>query len=67
MNPDKPVSPSVDLDALLSMKGKPFVDWQEERKYLRDKWGKQGEELTLEKKINSKLTSVTSREKEEET
>ncbi len=67
MNPEKPVSPSVDLDALLSMRGKPFVDWQEERKYLRDKWGKQGEELTLEKKINSKFTSVTSREKEEET
>ena len=67
MNPEKPDSPSVDLDALLSMRGKPFVDWQEERKYLRDKWGKQGEELTLEKKINSKFTSVTSREKEEET
>ena len=30
------------LDDLLSQRGKPFADWKEERKYLRDKWGMQG-------------------------
>lgn len=30
------------LDELLSLRGKPFADWKEERKYLREKWGVQG-------------------------
>ncbi len=33
------------LDDLLSLRGKPFVDWKEERKYLRDKWGMQGRQV----------------------
>ncbi len=36
------------LDRLLSMRGKPFADWKEERKYLREKWGMQGKELKAE-------------------
>ena len=35
------------LDQLLSMRGKPFADWKEERKYLRDKWGVQGQKMEL--------------------
>ena len=34
-----------DLDELLSMRGKPFADWKEERKYLREKWGMQGRQI----------------------
>jgi hypothetical protein len=33
------------LDDLLSLRGKPFADWKEERKYLRDKWGIQGRQI----------------------
>ncbi len=36
---------SKNLDKLLSLRGKPFADWKEERKYLRDKWGMQGKEV----------------------
>ena len=34
------------LDDLLSLRGKPFSDWKEERKYLRDKWGMQGRQVS---------------------
>ena len=34
------------LDDLLSLRGKPFTDWKEERKYLRDKWGRQGRQIS---------------------
>ena len=37
-----------DLDELLSMRGKPFADWKEERKYLREKWGMQGRQIEVE-------------------
>mgnify|MGYP001164309306 FL=1 len=37
--------PSKDLDKLLSVRGKPFADWKEERKYLREKWGMQGRQV----------------------
>ena len=37
-----------DLDELLSMRGKPFADWKEERKYLREKWGVQGRQIEVE-------------------
>lgn len=37
------------LDDLLSLRGKPFADWKEERKYLRDKWGVQGRQVDVEK------------------
>ena len=30
------------------MRGKPFKDWKEERKYLREKWGMQGRDITHE-------------------
>jgi hypothetical protein len=43
----KPVD-DEDLDELLSMKGKPFADWKEERKYLREKWGVQGRQIEVE-------------------
>jgi hypothetical protein len=33
------------LDELLSLRGKPFADWKEEREYLRRKWGKQGKRI----------------------
>jgi hypothetical protein len=33
------------LDDLLSLRGKPFADWKEERKYLRGKWGEQGKKI----------------------
>jgi hypothetical protein len=36
------------LDDLLSLRGKPFTDWKEERKYLRDKWGRQGRQISAE-------------------
>lgn len=39
---------SKDLDELLSMRGKPFADWKEERKYLREKWGMQGRQIVVE-------------------
>ena len=35
------------LTDLLNLKGKPFKDWREERKYLQKKWGKQGHRLDL--------------------
>ena len=41
---NKPKS-SKDLDDLLSVRGKPFADWKEERKYLREKWGMQGRQV----------------------
>ncbi len=37
-----------DIDDLLSMRGKPFADWKEERKYLREKWGMQGRQIVVE-------------------
>ena len=37
------------LDELLSLRGKPFADWKEEREYLRRKWGDQGRKIELEK------------------
>jgi hypothetical protein len=33
------------LDDLLSLRGKPFADWKEERMYLRKKWGEQGRKI----------------------
>ena len=42
------------LDQLLSMRGKPFADWKEERKYLREKWGIQGRKIEAESPEPSK-------------
>jgi hypothetical protein len=36
------------LDDLLSLRGKPFSDWKEERKYLREKWGMQGRQVSID-------------------
>ncbi len=38
------------LDELLSMRGKPFGDWKEEREYLRRKWGEQGKRIPVVRK-----------------
>jgi hypothetical protein len=35
------------LDDLLSLRGKPFSDWKEERLYLRAKWGMQGRKVEV--------------------
>ena len=43
----KPID-DEDLDELLSMRGKPFADWKEERKYLRKKWGMKGRQFDME-------------------
>ena len=40
-------NPKESLNDLLSMKGKPFEDWREERKYLQNKWGKQGQQISV--------------------
>ena len=52
-HPTKPVNPAPeldefegqDLDHLLSLRGKPFSNWKEERLYLREKWGMQGRQV----------------------
>lgn len=44
------------LDDLLSLRGKPFADWKEERKYLRDKWGMQGRQILNDKEQTEKGT-----------
>ena len=42
------------LDDLLSLRGKPFADWKEERKYLRDKWGIQGRQILQDDEESNK-------------
>jgi hypothetical protein len=48
---------SENLDKLLSLRGKPFADWKEERKYLRDKWGMQGQEMNFDTDKEEKETT----------
>jgi hypothetical protein len=55
---------SEKLDELLSLRGKPFADWKEERKYLRDKWGMQGKEMNFDPDKEMKETKY-SEDKEE--
>lgn len=43
-----------DLDNLLSLRGKPFADWKEERLYLREKWGVQGRKVEAGEPSNTK-------------
>ena len=43
--PEKGAINERSLDELLSLRGKPFVDWKEEREYLRRKWGEQGKRV----------------------
>ena len=53
------------LDDLLSQRGKPFADWKEERKYLRDKWGMQGRQVTQEEMQAEKESRELDKKKEE--
>jgi hypothetical protein len=53
------------LDDLLSQRGKPFADWKEERKYLRDKWGMQGRQVTQEEMQAEKESRKLDKKKEE--
>ena len=53
------------LDDLLSQRGKPFADWKEERKYLRDKWGMQGRQVTQEEMRAEKESRELDKQKEE--
>lgn len=53
------------LDDLLSQRGKPFADWKEERKYLRDKWGMQGRQITQEEMQAEKESRELDKKKEE--
>ncbi len=48
------------LDDLLALRGKPFENWKEERKYLRDKWGRQGRQISVEEdEITEEIKSDT--------
>ena len=49
----------VSLGELLAMRGKPFKDWREERKYLQEKWGKQGRQINTKKEVNSEYSADT--------
>ena len=64
MTEDDPNYNAETLDELLSMRGKPFSDWKEERKYLRDKWGMQGKELQLDSEESGEHESTPENVKE---
>ena len=42
-----------ELDDLLSLRGKPFANWKEERLYLREKWGMQGRQVEVQESDKS--------------
>ena len=44
----QPVNDGKELDNLLSLRGKPFANWKEERLYLREKWGMQGRKVEVQ-------------------
>ena len=44
----QPSNDGKELDNLLSLRGKPFANWKEERLYLRDKWGMQGRKVGVQ-------------------
>ena len=63
MNEENQSVPSTEeLDALLSMRGKPFTDWKEERKYLREKWGRQGKIISPEESAEKNQGSKQAKE-----
>ena len=64
MTEDEPCYKAETLDELLSMRGKPFSDWKEERKYLRDKWGMQGKKLKLDSEESVEQESKLENDKE---
>ena len=53
------INKEVSLGDLLAMRGKPFKDWKEERKYLQEKWGKQGRQINTKKGVNSEYSADT--------
>lgn len=53
------IDKEVSLGDLLAMRGKPFKDWKEERKYLQEKWGKQGQQINTKKGVNSEYSADT--------
>ena len=53
------------LDGLLAQRGQAFADWKEERKYLRDKWGMQGRQITQEEMQAEKKNRKLDKQKEE--
>jgi hypothetical protein len=61
---DKNKTGDQPLDELLSLRGKPFADWKEERMYLREKWGEQGREV--DPGVVKKKDSEGDMEKEDE-
>ena len=44
----QPSNDVKELDNLLSLRGKPFANWKEERLYLREKWGMQGRQVEVQ-------------------
>ena len=54
------------LDELLSLRGKPFEDWKEERNYLRKKWGAQGRRVASGLPKKEDLKEDLAKEKEAE-
>jgi len=47
----QPVNDGTELDNLLSLRGKPFANWKEERLYLREKWGMQGRQVEVQESV----------------
>ena len=47
------VNDGKDRDNLLSLRGKPFANWKEERLYLREKWGMQGRKVEVQESDKS--------------
>jgi hypothetical protein len=63
---DKNNTGSQPLEELLSLRGKPFADWKEERKYLREKWGFQGRSVAPGNlKIDNSETDLEKKEQKE--
>jgi hypothetical protein len=63
---DKNNVSSQPLDELLSLRGKPFADWKEERNYLRKKWGAQGRRVASGLPKNEDIKEDLAKEKEPE-
>ena len=49
----QPDNDGKELDNLLSLRGKPFANWKEERLYLREKWGMQGRKVEVQESDKS--------------
>ena len=60
----KPKAKARPLDDLLSLRGKPFADWKEEKKYLQEKWGTQGRQMETPSNQQDKQTEQSKDESE---